>query len=185
MLQSDLRFLKQYQNNKTFHVAVMDILGAPVDAIVNPANSGLSHGGGLAALISRQAGPGLDEESMKIIEEIGMVPVTHAVPTKAYDLGFKGVIHAVGPRMGDGDEQAKQERTIINSLKVAEKKNWHSVAFPALGTGIFRIPKKICARAFKEAIKNYWLSDPDSIVDVIWLCLTLDDFPVFKEILID
>jgi O-acetyl-ADP-ribose deacetylase (regulator of RNase III) len=185
MPQGELRFFKQYQNNKTFHVAAIDILGAPVEAIVNPANSGLAHGGGLAAAISQQAGPGLDDESRRIIEKIGRIPVTYAVPTKAYDLEFKGVIHAVGPMMGDGDEQAKQKKTIINSLKVAEKKNWHSVAFPALGTGIFRIPKKICAGAFKEGIKSYWQSNPDSVVNDVWLCLTLEDFPVFKEILND
>ena len=89
----------------------------------------------------------------------------------------------MGPRMGDGDEQAKEEQTIINALKVAEEKNWHSVAFPALGTGIFMIPQKVCAHAFKEAINRYWQSNPDSIVDVIWLCLTIENFHVFKEIM--
>lgn len=183
MAQNDFRFSKRYQNNKMLNVAVMDILGAPVDAIVNPANSGLSHGGGLAAVMSDQAGPGLDNECLKIIETVGKIPLTYAVPTRSYDLGFKGIIHAVGPRMGDGDEQAKEEQTIINSLKVAEKKNWHSVAFPALGTGIFMIPKKLCAHAFNEAIDRYWQSNPDSIVDVIWLCLTIENFPIFKEIM--
>ena len=176
-------FTKSYPNNKLFHVAVMDLLGAPVETIVNPANSGLSHGGGLAAIISNLAGPELDNESIKIIETVGRIPVTYAVPTKAYDLGFKGIIHAIGPRMGDGDEQIKEEKTIFNTLIVAERKKWQSVAFPALGTGIFMIPKELCARAFKEGINSYWQSHPDSIVDTIWLCLTLDDYPIFKEII--
>jgi len=73
-------FTKNYPNNKTLHVAVMDLLGAPVEAIVNPANSGLSHGGGLAAVMSDQASPGLDIECRKIIEKIGKIPLTYAVP---------------------------------------------------------------------------------------------------------
>ena len=76
MPQNDFHFSKRYQNNKTLHVAVMDLLGASVDAIVNPANSGLSHGGGLAAVMSDQAGPGLDNECLRIIETVGKIPLT-------------------------------------------------------------------------------------------------------------
>lgn len=178
-------FSKIYANGNTFHIGVLDLLSASVDAIVNPANSGLSHGGGLAAVISDQAGPGIDRECARVIEKVGHIPTTLAVPTKAYNLPFKGIIHAVGPRMGDGDEISKEERTIINSLIVAEKKGWQSVAFPALGTGIFRIPKKICAEAFNSATDKYWASHPDSTVNNIWLCLTLEDFPVFKAVIGD
>lgn len=176
-------FSKRYTESKTLHVGVIDLLSASVDAIVNPANSGLSHGGGLAAVISSQAGTGLDRESARIIEKVGRIPLTYAVPTKAYDLPFKGIIHAVGPRMGDGNEQIREEQTVINSLKVGEKRSWRSIAFPALGTGIFMIPKKLCAEAFKNAINSYWDFNPNSIVDTIWICLTLDDFPIFKEII--
>ena len=87
-------FTLKYPGGREFRVAVCDLLGAPVDAIVNPANSGLSHGGGLAAEISEQAGPKLDEACRLLVKMYGRVPVTGAVATPAYDLPFKGIIHA-------------------------------------------------------------------------------------------
>jgi O-acetyl-ADP-ribose deacetylase (regulator of RNase III) len=164
-------------------VGVRDLLGAPVEAIVNPANSGLSHGGGLAAVISREAGPGLDEECEKVVRKVGRIPVTMAVPTRAGDLPFRGIIHGVGPRMGDGDEQQKLERTFIHCLIVAERREWRSVAFPAISTGLFLVPTRVCAEAFRNALPAYWDQHPDSCVDTVWLCLTTDSYPTFREVL--
>jgi O-acetyl-ADP-ribose deacetylase (regulator of RNase III) len=45
------QFSINFPENKESKVGIRDLFGAPVDAIVNPANSGLSHGGGLAAII--------------------------------------------------------------------------------------------------------------------------------------
>jgi O-acetyl-ADP-ribose deacetylase (regulator of RNase III) len=168
-----------YAKGREFKAGIMDLLGAPVDAIVNPANSGLSHGGGLAAVISDEAGSELDTQCKKIVNKIGKIPVTLGVPTDAFNLPFKGIIHAVGPRMGDGDELEKLIKTITNSLLIAEKKGWKSIAFPAMGTGIFGIPKALCAEAFQKAIPLYWDNHPDSVIHLIWLCLTLNDLNEF------
>ncbi len=175
--------VKRYGANKTLKIGIRDLLGAPVDAIVNPANSGLSHGGGLAAIISDEAGPELDEACEKIIAKVSKIPTTYAVPTQAGNLPFKGVIHAVGPRMGSGEEQKRIEETLINSLTVADKKGWASVAFPAISTGIFGIPKEIFAAAFKNAVPAFWDKHSESSVSLVWLCLTTDDYGVVSEIL--
>jgi O-acetyl-ADP-ribose deacetylase (regulator of RNase III) len=171
-----------YPENRELKIKICDLLGAPVDAIVNPANSGLSHGGGIAALISREAGPKLDLHCEKIIEKYGKIPVTKAVITTAGRMQFKGIIHAVGPRMGDGDEQNKIETTIINCMRNASEREWSSVGFPAISTGLFCIEPETCARAFKNAIPSFWNKYPDSSVKLVWLCLTVDDFPKFKKI---
>ena len=81
-----------------------NLLEEPVDAIVNAANGRLAHGGGVAGIISRAAGPALQEESDSIVRHRGPVPTGSAVVTTAGKLPFKGVIHAVGPRYGEGDE---------------------------------------------------------------------------------
>lgn len=166
-----------------FKAGVRDLLGAPVDAIVNPANAGLSHGAGLAGIISDEAGPEMDAECDKIIARVGQIPTTYAVPTRAGNLPFKGLIHAVGPRMGSGDEQQRIEATIANVLKVADKKGWTSVAFPAISTGIFGIPKEVCAAAFKNAVPAYWEINAGSNITLVWLCLTTDDVDAFEEVL--
>jgi O-acetyl-ADP-ribose deacetylase len=84
-----------------------NLLDEPVDAIVNAANGHLAHGGGVAGIISRAAGPELDRESSLLIQKNGPLPTGSAVVTTAGKLPFKGVIHAVGPRYGEGDEETK------------------------------------------------------------------------------
>ncbi|MFC1813755.1 macro domain-containing protein [Thermodesulfobacteriota bacterium] len=172
-----------FSHGKEFKIGIRDLLGAPVDVIVNPANSGLSHGAGVARLISEAAGSALEDDCERIMKKIGRVPETMAVPTRAGNLPFKGVIHAVGPRMGDGDELIKLEKTITHCLMLANKKGWRSIAFPAISTGIFGIPKNICAEAFKNAVPSFWETHTDSSVHLVWLCLLIDDSAEFEEVL--
>ena len=180
---NDQKLSINYPENKVLQVGIRDLLGVGVDAIVNPANSGLSHGGGIAAIISDEGGPSIDKHCEKYIEKYGRIPVTKAVATTAGTLPYKGIIHAVGPRMGDGSEQKKIEATIMNCLMIAITKNWESVAFPAISTGLFMIPKDICAGAFKKAVSTFWGKFTDTPVKLIWLCLTIDDYPVFEKLL--
>jgi O-acetyl-ADP-ribose deacetylase (regulator of RNase III) len=82
-----------------------DITERDTDVIVNAANSHLQHGGGVAGAIVRKGGQTIQEES----DKIGFTPVGHAVITSAGRLSAKFVIHAVGPRMGEGDEDNKRK----------------------------------------------------------------------------
>jgi O-acetyl-ADP-ribose deacetylase len=91
-------------NNKILRLVKGDITERNVDAIVNAANSYLKHGGGVAAAIVRKGGVIIQEESDKIVTSRGPVPVGSAVDTTAGKLPCKAVIHAVGPRLGEGDE---------------------------------------------------------------------------------
>ena len=180
-----MEFSITFEGGRVLKVSVSDLLGVNVDAIVNPANSGLSHGGGLAASISAEGGPELDRQCELAVKKIGRIPVTQNVVTTAGELPFKGVIHAVGPRMGDGDEGSKIEKTVINCLRRAGNRGWKSVALPAISTGLFCVPKEACAEAFKNAVPDYWKKHPASSVDLIWLCLTIDVYPVFEKIFSD
>jgi len=177
------QFEKRYAQNRVFIISDKSLLSAPVDTIVNPANSGLSHGGGLAEQILLEAGSKLEEACHKIIQQQGKISVTKAVVTTAGQLPYQGVIHAIGPRMGDGEEQSKIETTIINCLKIAEKYQWKSIAFPAISTGLFCVPKTVCAKAFDKAISDYWENNPNSAIKNIWLCLLTEDYPIFEKIL--
>lgn len=180
---TDNQFSINYPENKVFKVGIRDLLGAPTDGIVNPANSGLSHGGGIAAIISKEGGPQIDKHCAKYIEKYGRIPVTKAVATTAGRLPYKGIIHAVGPQMGCGNEQSKIEATLISCLAIAHTKGWESVAFPAISTGLFCIPKDVCAHAFKNAVSSFWAKCADTSVKMIWLCLTVEDYPVLERIL--
>jgi O-acetyl-ADP-ribose deacetylase (regulator of RNase III) len=150
-----------------------NLLDEPVDAIVNAANGHLAHGGGVAGIISRAAGPELDRESALLIQKHGPLATGSAVVTTAGKLPFKGVIHAVGPRFGEGDEEAKLVRALQAAFRLAEGHGW-SVAFPAVSSGIFAVPLDICARAYLKAVRGSALSK-------VRLCLR--DQPVIDAVL--
>jgi O-acetyl-ADP-ribose deacetylase (regulator of RNase III) len=108
-----------------------DLLQEPADAIVNAANGHLAHGGGVAGIISRAAGPALQDESDTIVRERGPFPTGSAVATTAGKLPFRAVIHAVGPRQGEGDEEAKLVRALAAAFGLAKTRGWQTVSFPA------------------------------------------------------
>src|SRR5512139_1934358 len=92
---------------KTLRLVQGDLTHRDVDAIVNAANSYLKHGGGVAGAIVRKGGRIIQDESNKI----GYVPVGAAAITTGGKLKARYVIHAVGPRMGEGDEDNKLKNT--------------------------------------------------------------------------
>ena len=154
-----------------FEVVIGDLLAESVDAICNAANSGLSHGGGVAAEISEAAGPALDRECNEIVRTKGRVPVGGAVVTTAGRMSFKGVIHVVGPRFGDGDEETKLAQALKSAFAAAEERGWKSVSFPAVSSGIFSVPLPMCARGYVRAVREYFAEHPGSVVNKVRLVL--------------
>lgn len=136
------RALEKKVGTRTIRLVAEDLTERDVDAIVNAANSHLQHGGGVAGAIVRKGGQVIQEES----DRIGFVPVGSAAMTGAGRLKTRHVIHAVGPRMGEGDEDHKLTSAIISVLKLASEKGLRSISVPAISAGIFGFPKDRCAR---------------------------------------
>lgn len=153
-----------------------DITELEVDAIVNAANSRLKMGGGVAGAILRKGGWSIQEEC----DKIGYCPVGGAVITGAGKLKAKYVIHAVGPRMGEGDEDRKLRNATLNSLKLAEKHGIKSMAFPAISTGIFGFPKDRCAKIMLRTTVDY-LKAGSSIERVIFCLYDDETYQIFAE----
>jgi O-acetyl-ADP-ribose deacetylase len=130
------------------------LLQEPVEAIVNAANGRLAHGGGVAGIIARAAGPVLQEESDRLVRSHGPFETGAAVATSAGKLPFKGVIHAVGPRLGEGDEEHKLLKALLSAWKCAADRGWADVSYPAVSSGIFAVPLDICARAYLAAARQ-------------------------------
>jgi O-acetyl-ADP-ribose deacetylase (regulator of RNase III) len=159
-----------------------DITRLEADAIVNAANSWLKHGGGVAAAIVRSGGRIIQEESNRIVREKGSVKVGEAVYTSAGALKAKYVIHTVGPRMGEGDEDEKLRNATLNSLKLAEQLGLDSIVFPAISTGIFGYPRERCALVMLSTIKEYVLSE--GRIREITICLYDEEtYRIFEEVL--
>jgi O-acetyl-ADP-ribose deacetylase (regulator of RNase III) len=144
-----------------------DITERDVDAIVNAANSHLKHGGGVAGAIVRKGGDIIQQES----DKIGYVPVGSAAITTAGKLPCKAVIHAVGPRMGEGDEDNKLRNAVISSLKLATEKGFKSISMPAISSGIFGFPKDRCAKILVSESKRFLEENPQSSLQIVEFCI--------------
>ena len=138
-------------SNTTIIVKQGDITEEETDAIVNAANEALQHGGGVAGAIVRKGGDIIQRES----DAIGYVPVGNAASTGAGRLRARRIIHAVGPRMGEGDEDRKLESATLKSLQLADREELRSIAFPAISTGIFGYPVERCAEIMIRTAREY------------------------------
>ncbi|MCX7858357.1 MAG: macro domain-containing protein [Deltaproteobacteria bacterium] len=139
-----------------------DLTESDVDAIVNAANSYLKHGGGVAAAIVRKGGKIIQEES----DKIGFVPVGSCAITTGGNLKARYVIHAVGPRWGEGDEENKLRSAIKSTLKLATERGFRSISMPAISAGIFGFPKDRCAKIITEEIGNFIRSETTTLKEI-------------------
>jgi len=152
-------------------IAQGDLTEEKVDAIVNAANAHLQHGGGVAGAILRKGGYQIQEESNAWVQEHGLI--SHAWPayTRAGKLPCRYVIHAVGPVWGEGDEDIKLAAAVAGSLRVASQLKLHSIALPAISTGIFGFPKERAARIILAAILDYLCTNTETSLNQVRLTI--------------
>ncbi len=137
-----------------------DITDERVDAIVNAANERLHHGDGLAAAIVRKGGHQIELESRGIMYHRNGQPlnVGDAVYTRGGNLPCLFVIHTVGPRWNARERSrciSLLSRACIESLRLAAKLELSSIALPAISSGIFGMPKGICAQIMFDAVEEF------------------------------
>jgi O-acetyl-ADP-ribose deacetylase len=172
--------LKRTVGNAVVELAVRDITEMDTDAIVNAANSRLSHGGGVAAAIARKGGPSIQEESDLWVAVRGAVPTGSCAITGAGNLAARYVIHTVGPRMGEGDEDLKLRLATLACLETAEKHNLRSIAFPAVSAGVFGFPMERCAAVMLETVLEFVRSRP-SIGRVVFCLIDRPACDIFER----
>ncbi len=153
-----------------------DITEMDTDAIVNAANARLILGGGVAGAIARKGGPEIQAEC----DRIGGTFVGGAAITTGGRLKARHVIHAVGPRLGEGNEDEKLTNATRNSLKVADENNLKSIAFPAISTGIFGFPIRRCAEIMLGTTLDY-LKGETGLERVVFCLFGDDSYKVFKD----
>jgi len=156
-----------------------DLTELAVDAIVNAANAQLVLGAGVAGAIRTKGGPSIQEEC----DAIGGTTVGQAVITGAGNLKARHVIHAVGPRMGEGNEDEKLRLATWNSLLRATENRLTSIAFPAISTGIFGFPKDRCAAIMLRAARQFLEQQSTSVAKVIFCLWSAEDLKIFEETL--
>lgn len=135
-----------------------DITTEEVDVIVNAANEDLQHVGGIAKAILVKGGKSIEEESWNIIKRRGKLRDGDAVITNPGNLPCRAVVHAVGPqwrKVGATKSKEILRHACLNSFFEAERWGMASIALPAIGSGIYGVPKNVCAEIMLDAVDEF------------------------------
>jgi len=138
-----------------------DLTAQDVDAIVNAANNDLELGGGVAGAIARRGGPSIQTEC----RAIGTIAIGDAAITGGGNLPARFVVHAASMRLGGRTTADALRDSTRRSLELARDKGLHSIAFPAVGTGIAHFPLEDCARIMVEQVVSH-AAAPGTLTDI-------------------
>lgn len=156
-----------------------DITKLDCDAIVNAANKTLLGGGGVDGAIHRAAG----RELLAECRTLGGCNTGEAKITKGYKLKAKYVIHTVGPIYSGKDSDATDLANCYkNSLDLARKHDIHSIAFPAISTGVYHYPLEEATRIALTTIDNWLKANADYDIEVIFSCFDKRTYSVYIDI---
>ena len=156
-----------------------DITKLDCDAIVNAANKTLLGGGGVDGAIHRAAG----RELLAECRTLGGCNTGEAKITRGYKLKAKYIIHTVGPiYSGKSSDAADLANCYKNSLDLARKHDIHSIAFPAISTGVYHYPLKEATRIALTTIDNWLKANADYDIEVIFSCFDKRTYSVYIDI---
>jgi O-acetyl-ADP-ribose deacetylase len=157
---------------------VVDITTLVTDAIVNAANEQLAPGGGVCGAIHRAAGP----ELARACALAGPCPTGEARLTPGFRLPAKFVIHAVGPVWGGGNagEAVLLSRAYGSAMRLAAEHDLHSIAFPAISTGIYGYPVSLATRIAVTAVRTA-LAAGSSVSEVVFACFSPEVLQAYRE----
>jgi O-acetyl-ADP-ribose deacetylase (regulator of RNase III) len=162
-------------------VVVADITTLKVDAIVNAANAKLAVGGGVDGAIHRAAGPQL----AAACRAIGGCPTGEVRTTPGFNLPARFVIHAVGPvwRRGTDGEEDLLASCYRRSIEAARE--FESLAFPAISTGVYGFPAPQAAAIAVAATKAALGQTPSALRRVIFCCYSGSSAEMHRAALLD
>ncbi len=134
-----------------------DITKLDCDCIVNAANRSLLGGGGVDGAIHRAAGPELLAEC----RTLHGCRTGEAKITRGYRLKAKYIIHTVGPIYSGTPEDAVQ---------LAKTYDIHSIAFPAISTGVYGYPLDAATQIAVDTVADWLQNHADYDMRVIFCC---------------
>jgi len=122
---------------------------------------------------------GLDVQ--RELVEIGTCAVGSAVITSGGRLAPRRIIHAVGPRWGEGSERGKLASVTFECLRLAESHRLKSIAFPALSTGAMGYPLENCATTMLSQIIDFTFEELKALRTVYLAPSTAVGHEIFKR----
>lgn len=144
-----------------------DITKLDCDCIVNAANRSLLGGGGVDGAIHRAAG----QELLAECRTLHGCRTGEAKITKGYRLKAKYIIHTVGPiYSGTAEDAAQLADCYRNSLNLAKEHDVHSIAFPAISTGVYGYPLEDDTEIAVKTVAQWLEAHADYAMQVIFCC---------------
>ncbi len=144
-------------------VEIGDLTEFSGDAIVNPANTRLLMGGGVAGVIKRKGGEEIEREALTKAP----CPIGKAIITSAGKLKCRYVIHA--PTVEEPASPSDKEKVYLATraaLEEAKKHNIKNIAFPLMGAGVGGLSPEESIRAMARAFQEHG-KDLDIVVIVL------------------
>lgn len=160
-------------------IQILDITKADTTCIVNAANESLLGGGGVDGAIHRAAGKELLEEC----RTLNGCKTGEAKITKGYRLKADYVIHTVGPIYSGSPKDAKFLRNCYwNSLELAKINDIHSIAFPAISTGVYGYPLIDATKIAIKTVSDWLKINPHYNIDILFSCFDLRTKDIYVDL---
>ena len=144
-----------------------DITRMPVDVVVNAANTGLMHGGGIALAMARAGGGTIDDESAEWVATYGPLVPGVAALTSAGNMPSSYVVHVAGPIYSQGEENEELlAAAVLAALDTVDEIEEASMAVPAISAGIYGYPADEASAVIAATADEYLASGEGSLRSV-------------------
>jgi O-acetyl-ADP-ribose deacetylase (regulator of RNase III) len=154
-----------------------DITEQEVDAVVNPANSQLVLGAGVAGAIREKGGPSIQREC----DAIGPIALGDAAVTGAGALPARYVIHAAGMPPGGEASEESVRGSVRRSFELAAERQCRTLACPAIGAGIGGLSLQRCAELSLEEARRH-LAGESSLEEIRFVLFGEPAYRVFEMV---
>ncbi len=144
-----------------------DITKVHTDAVVLPANEMLKEGRGTSEAIFKKAGR---KKLTEDCDKLAPIPQGAAIPTSAYNLPSKYIIHAVVPKWtgGNNNEYNELSSAYLSALRTADEMGLRSIAFPLLSAGNNGFDPRMSIAIAKESIDWYQPVNLENVYIIIY-----------------
>lgn len=152
------------------------IVAVNADVIVNAANAELKHGGGVDGVIRSACGPSLINAATEAIRKslpnqelaAGQVVSTDSFLLKKY----KRIFHTAAPYIQPGRNPTRRQEDHLrhcyfNSLALATREGYSSIAFPLLGIGLYNYDEQQGIAVALQAILAYFEAHPETSLNTV------------------
>ena len=142
-----------------------DLAKIKADAIVISVNQDPYLSDGVDYAIYEKAG---EKALLSLRKMIGKIEIGEAIYTRAISLKATYIIHTVSPmwRGGNNDERELLRNCFKSCLTLAKKLGCRSIAFPLIGTGVGRIPKKEAFEIADSEFNSFLVNNSISIYSI-------------------